>query len=60
MDYIQKRKSAGGETRYSVRWRVNGEERQRTFRRSADANTFRVEVERHELSVLLSTRSAPS
>ena len=50
MAYIQKRKSAGGETRYSVRWRVNGEERQRTFRRSADANTFRVEVERHELS----------
>ncbi len=50
MAHVQKRTLASGDTRYDVRWRVNGKFRQRTFRRSADANTFLREVERHDLT----------
>jgi integrase len=50
MAHIRKRKTAKGDTRYDVHWRVDGAFRQRTFRRSADANTFLREIERQELT----------
>jgi len=50
MAHITKRSTVSGEPRYDVRWRVAGKDRQRTFRRSADAVTFKREIERQELT----------
>jgi integrase len=50
MASIHKRTTRKGETRYDVKWRVDGTPRQRTFRRSVDAATFKREVEQQRLT----------
>ena len=50
MASINKRMTDGGEVRYDVRWRLgDGKVRNKTFRRRADADTYRRRVEADEL-----------
>jgi len=50
MASIKKRTTAGGETRYDVRWRVHGRARLQTFTTEKAAGNFRTKVEGDELA----------
>ncbi len=49
MAFIQKRKTAGGQYRFDVRWLVDGEPRQRRFRLRKEAEAWKRKVEADEL-----------
>jgi integrase len=46
---VSRRRTAGGEWRYDVRYRVNGRPVERTFKRRQDADDFRRQVEAAEV-----------
>jgi len=52
MATIARRDTADGR-RYDVRWRLNGEQRKRTFRLARDAENFQAEVESDETAGLV-------
>jgi hypothetical protein len=49
---IRKRRTSDGGWRWDVRWRVDGKQRDRAFRRAKDAEVFKRQVESDELKGL--------
>ncbi len=52
MASIRKRRTSDGAWRWDVRWRVDGKQRDRAFRRAKDAEVFKRQVESDELKGL--------
>lgn len=61
MAHITKRTTAGGESRYDVRWKALGRSQTKTFKRRADADAFRRALEADELrGVVVDVRRSSS